>query len=213
MLTGKVNPSGKLSSTFPVSIFDVPSTLNYPTGFDATRSRHGGNDRRNINYTLHAEGLDIGYRYFSTADKEVSYPFGYGLSYTDFTYSKPIVKKTADGGFIASVTVTNSGSVPGKESVQLYVTAPAGKLQKPSLELKSFGKTRELQPGESETLSMTVPAYDLASSDSDIQSWVTDKGLYEIKFAASADNIRCTVPFNVSRTYTWPVNDVLKRKR
>lgn len=213
VLTGKVNPSGKLSSTFPVSIFDVPSTLNYPTGFDATRSRHGGNDRRNINYTLHAEGLDIGYRYFSTADKEVSYPFGYGLSYTDFTYSKPIVKKTADGGFIASVTVTNSGSAPGKESVQLYVTAPAGKLQKPSLELKSFGKTRELQPGESETLSMTVPAYDLASFDSDIQSWVTDKGLYEIKFAASADNIRCTVPFNVSRTYTWPVNDVLKRKR
>lgn len=213
VLSGKVNPSGKLSTTFPISIMDVPSTLNYPTGYDASPRGREGDRRRNVSYTLHDEGLDIGYRYFSTVGKEVSYPFGYGLSYTTFTYSRPVVKKTADGGLEAAVTVTNSGAVPGKESVQLYVTAPDGKLSKPAIELKAFAKTRELQPGESQTLRMTVSPYDLASFDSDIQSWVTDKGRYELKFAASADDVRCTAPFTVTKEQCWPVNDVLKRNR
>lgn len=212
VLTGKVNPSGKLSTTFPVSIVDVPSTLNYPTGYNVTPARsREGHRRRNIDYTLHDEGLDIGYRYFCSAGKDVSYPFGYGLSYTEFSYSRPVVKKSADGGFVASVTVTNCGSADGRESVQLYVTAPDGKLTKPAIELKGFAKTRLLRPGESETLHMSVSPYDLASFDPDIQSWVTDKGRYEIKFAASAEDIRATVPFTVAASSSWPVNDVLRR--
>lgn len=212
VLTGKVNPSGKLSATFPISIVDMPSTLNYPTGY-STSGRSRGDRRRNIDYTLHDEGLDIGYRYFSTADRPVSYPFGYGLSYSDFTYSHPVVKKNSDGGFDAYITVTNTGSVAGKESVQLYVTAPESKLTKPAIELKSFAKTRLLQPGESQTLRMTVSPYDLASFDPDIQSWITDKGRYEVRFAASSTDIRANVPFTVSAPRTWPVHDVLRRRQ
>lgn len=215
VLTGKVNPTGKLSTTFPVSIMDVPSTLNYPTGYSVTtdRTRGGDHRRRNVDYTLHDEGLDIGYRYFSTADKEVSSPFGYGLSYTVFTYSQPVIKRTADGGFEAFITVTNTGRVAGKESVQLYVTAPEGKLDKPAIELKGFAKTRRLEPGEKQTLRMAVSPYELASFDPDTQCWTTDKGRYEVKFAASAEDIRATAPFTVSRTMTWPVHDVLRRKK
>lgn len=210
VLTGEINPSGKLSTSFPISVFDVPSTLNYPTGYSVSGRNREGNRRRNVDYTLHEEGLDIGYRYFSTAGKEVSYPFGYGLSYTGFAYSHPVVKKNAEGGFDAYITITNTGKVAGKESVQLYVTAPAGKLAKPGMELKAFSKTGLMQPGESRTLHMSVSPYDLASFDPEIQSWVTDRGRYEIKFAASAEDIRCTVPFNVQATRTWPVNDVLR---
>lgn len=212
VLTGKVNPSGKLPATFPISIVDVPSTLNYPTGYSVSgRSRDGR--RKNIDYTLHEEGIDIGYRYFCTSGQEVAYPFGYGLSYTDFTYSSPVIKKKADGGFYAFVKVTNSGKTAGKESVQLYVTAPDGKLAKPAVELKAFAKTRLLQPGESETLCMSVSPYDLASFDSEIQSWVTDKGHYKVLFGASAEDVRCTADFTVRDASAWPVNDVLRPKK
>lgn len=209
VLTGKVNPSGKLSTTFPISIMDVPSTLNYPTGYQASSGRDG-HRRKNVDYTLHDEGLDVGYRYFSTAGKEVSYPFGYGMSYTDFKYSRPVVKKNSEGGLDAYITITNSGKTAGKESVQLYVTAPEGKLEKPAMELKAFAKTNLLQPGESQTLKMSVSPYYLASFDPETQNWVTDKGRYEVKFAASAEDISATVPFTVSTAGNWPVNDVLR---
>lgn len=109
------------------------------------------------------------------------------------------------------VVLNTGGSVAGKESVQLYVTAPESKLTKPAIELKSFAKTRLLQPGESQTLRMTVSPYDLASFDPETQSWITDKGRYEVRFAASATDIRANVPFTVSATRTWPVHDVLRR--
>lgn len=90
---------------------------------------------QNQDYTLHAEGINIGYRYFNTVGVEVSYPFGYGMSYTTFVYSKPVVKAGKDG-FTANITVTNTGAVAGKEAVQLYVSAPAGGLEEPAQELK-----------------------------------------------------------------------------
>ena len=91
VLLGKENPSGKLTMTFPIAVMDMPSSLNFPVeGYQGSRGR----ERKNIDYTLHAEGLNIGYRYFSTVGRLVSYPFGYGLSYTTFAYSKPVVKAT-----------------------------------------------------------------------------------------------------------------------
>ena len=213
VLTGKVNPSGKLTMTFPVNAMDHPSSLNFPTSSSKAQGRpapgQGRRGRRNTDYTLHEEGINVGYRYFHTYGKEVSYPFGFGLSYTTFAYSKPTVKATKDG-FTASVVVTNTGKVAGKEAVQLYVSAPKGNLTKPACELKAFNKTHLLQPGESQTLTFTVTSYDLASFDESVQSWVSDKGRYTLHFGASVEDIRATAAYNQSKPQSWQVHDVLR---
>ena len=207
VLTGKANPSGKLSMTWPVSLLDVPSSLNFPNVRNAGRAMNG--KREFIDYTRHAEGLNVGYRYFNTAGKEVSYPFGYGLSYTTFSYGKPVVKATKDG-FEASVTVTNTGQVAGKEAVELYVTAPKGGLEKPARELKSFAKTKELQPGESQTLTMNVSNYYLASYNEATQSWETAAGNYTVSFGASVEDIRGTATYKLSKPQSVKCHDVMK---
>ena len=212
VLTGKANPSGKLTMTWPVTLLDVPSSANFPNvrPTTANRSRMGGNNKVEFqDYTRHMEGLNVGYRYFNTVQKEVSYPFGYGLSYTTFAYSKPSVKATKDG-FVASVTVTNTGAVAGKEVVQLYVSAPAGGLEKPARELKSFAKTRELKPGQSETLTMTVTNYDLASYNEATQSWESPAGKYTLGFAANVEDIRATAVYSLSKTQSTKCHDVMK---
>lgn len=207
VLTGKANPSGKLSMTWPISLLDVPSSLNFPNVRNAGRAMNG--KREFTDYTRHAEGLNVGYRYFNTAGKEVSYPFGYGLSYTTFSYGKPVVKATKDG-FEASVTVTNTGKVAGKEVVELYVSAPKGGLEKPARELKSFAKTRELQPGESQTLTMNVSNYYLASYDESTQSWETAAGNYTVSFGASVEDIRCTATYRLPKLQSVKCHDVMK---
>lgn len=212
VLLGKVNPSGKLATTFPMNYLDNPSSLNFPYDYTATTSSRGSGAqpaaRRNVDYTLYEEGIYVGYRYFSTAGVEVSYPFGYGLSYTTFAYSKPVVKATANG-FTATVTVTNTGKVAGKEAVQLYVTAPAGGLDKPALELKAFAKTRELAPGESQTLTMTVDNYGIASFNEANSAWEAPAGTYKVHFAASVADIRATVDYKLKKAQSWQVNNVL----
>lgn len=208
VLTGKETPSGKLTMTFPIMASDIPAVNNFPTG---TGSKHGDN-RRNIDYTLHEEDIYVGYRYFTTFDKAVSYPFGYGLSYTEFSYGKPVVKATSDG-FTASIVVKNTGNVAGKEAVQLYVSAPGKDMKKPARELKSFGKTRLLRPGESETLTFKVSVYDLASFNQDASQWQTETGLYEVQFGASSEDIRARVSYTQKKAFVKPVNNVLKLRR
>nr|ALX72723.1 beta-glucosidase A [uncultured bacterium] len=152
--------------TFPVNFMDHPSSANFPYNYSRPQNTGWGRGPqqpvKDVDYTEYEEGIYVGYRYFSTAGVEVSYPFGYGLSYTTFAYSKPGVKATADG-FVASITVTNTGKVAGKEVVELYVTAPEAGLAKPACELKAFAKTRELKPGESQTLTLRVDNYGIAS--------------------------------------------------
>lgn len=213
VLIGKENPSGKLTMTFPIAAMDHLSSLNYPINLVNEPSDplfpRKREPRKNIDYTLHKEGIYIGYRYFETVKKEVSYPFGYGLSFTNFAYSKPTVKAVGDG-FMASIVVTNTGNTSGKEVVQVYVTAPKSSLEKPVCELKAFAKTKLLQPGESQMLKFEVSDYDLASFDESIQSWVSVKGNYVVKFAASVEDIRATGNYNLSKEFTQKVNDVLK---
>ena len=217
ILCGKANPSGKLPMTFPMNYLDIPSSANFPYNYTQqgggnTFSFFGGGQRRlnkNVDYTEYAEGIYVGYRYFSTADVEVSYPFGYGLSYTTFEYSKPVVKAGADG-FTATITVTNTGKVAGKESVQLYVTAPEGGLEKPAFELKAFAKTKTLAPGESQTLTMNVDAYTLASFNEAASQWETAAGTYTVKFAANAADVRATAQYKQKKAQSWKVNDTLK---
>ena len=216
VLSGKANPSGKLPMTFPVSYLDIPSSHNFPYDYQGANSIDlsalmGGTPaprvlRKDIDYTDYAEGLMVGYRYFTTAGKGVSYPFGYGLSYTSFTYGKPVVKVEKDGSVSASVTVTNTGSVAGKEAVQLYVSAPAGGLEKPACELKAFAKTKELAPGESQTLTMKVDAYTLASFNDATSAWETAAGNYTASFGASVADIRAKAAFKIAKAQTWPAH-------
>ena len=216
VLTGKETPSGKLSQTWPVAAMDHPSSANFPIG---EKENHPDamfghwRAKKNVDYTLHSEGINIGYRYFDTEGKEVSYPFGYGLSYTTFAYSKPTLKAGKDG-FTATVTVTNTGKVAGKEVVELYVAAPTVEgFAKPANELKAFAKTRKLEPGESQTLTFRVTDYDLASYHEDSHSWVADKGRYTVKFGASVADIRANAVYNLPATKAWETADVLHASR
>ena len=167
LLTGKVNPSGKLTMTWPLAATDHPSTKNYPGTMDfytyqVTRGYTG--QVAGYDYTNHEEDIYVGYRFFDSFDKNVAYPFGFGLSYTTFEYSKPAVKVNGDN-ITVSVTIKNTGKVAGKEIAQVYVAAPQGQLEKPNHELKGFAKTRELKPGESQTLTIQMAKRDLASFD------------------------------------------------
>ena len=215
VLTGKVNPSGKLPMTFPVNFMDHPSSANFPYNYTRPQQQMGGWGRgpqlpvKDVDYTEYKEGIYVGYRYFSTAGVEVSYPFGFGLSYTSFAYSKPVVKAVADG-FEASVTVTNTGSVAGKEVVELYVTAPEAGLAKPACELKAFAKTRELKPGESQTLTMKVDNYSIASFNDANSAWEAPAGSYRVAFGASVADIRATAAYQLKKAQSWPVNDLFQ---
>ena len=209
ILKGKVNPSGKLPMTFPVSYMDSPSSKNFPYTWDMTSGKKG--ERKNVDFTDYEEGIGVGYRHSQTNNIEVSYPFGYGLSYTTFAYSKPSVKATADD-IKATVTVTNTGKVAGREVVEMYVSAPAGGLVKPVRELKAFGKTKLLAPGASETLTFEVSAYELASFNEENSTWETASGKYEVLFGASVADIRATATFKMSKAQAWKVHDVLEKK-
>ena len=214
VLKGMSYPSGKLTTTFPVSYYDIPSAANFPTHFVRPEGMTVWAPRtwemtRNQDYTVYEEGIWVGYRYFNTYNKKVSYPFGYGLSYSEFSYSNPRVKASKNG-FTASITVTNTGKYAGKEIVELYVSAPDGGLVKPESELRSFAKTRELQPGESQTLTFEVDSYYLASFREDISAWESTKGTYKVKFSSNVEDVRCTADYKLNKTIVWKVNDVLK---
>ena len=215
ILCGQANPSGKLPMTFPVSYLDIPSSANFPYNYKNVQRGEwdflwGGPQRqsKNVDYTEYAEGIYVGYRYFQTAGAPVSYPFGYGKSYTTFEYSKPVVKATAEG-FTATVTVKNTGSVAGKEAVQLYVAAPAGGLEKPAYELKGFAKTKELAPGETQTLTINVDKYTLASFNEATSAWETAAGTYKVMFGANAADIRATADYKLKKSESWKANNVL----
>ena len=215
ILCGKANPSGKLPMTFPVSYLDIPSSHNFPYYHKNVQRGEwdflwGGKQKEQkcVDYTEYKEGIYVGYRYFQTAGAPVSYPFGYGKSYTTFEYSKPVVKAT-DKGFTATITVKNTGAVAGKESVQLYVAAPAGGLEKPAFELKGFAKTKELAPGESQTLTIDVCRYTLASFNEANSAWETAAGTYKVMFGANAADIRGTAEYKLKKAESWKVNNVL----
>lgn len=215
ILCGKANPSGKLPMTFPVRYLDIPSSADFPYNYQKQRTSDwdflwGGKkkEQKCVDYTEYHEGIYVGYRYFQTVGVPVSYPFGYGKSYTTFEYSKPAVRAAADG-FTATVTVKNTGAVAGKESVQLYVAAPAGGLEKPAFELKGFAKTKELAPGESQTLTINVDLYTLASFNEATSAWETAAGTYKVMFGANATDIRGTVDYKVKKAQSWEAHNVL----
>ena len=210
VMTGKVNPSGKLPMSFPIDFLDHPSSSNFPysqvkTNTPFGTARPAGSNEKDVDYTNYDEGIWVGYRYFETQHTELSYPFGFGLSYTEFAYSAPTVKATQDGGFTASVTVKNVGKVAGKEAVQVYVHAPEGGMEKPYIELKSLAKTRLLQPGESQVLTFEVSNYELASFNESASQWETAAGSYTVFFAANARDLRQQASFKLPKMKTYSV--------
>lgn len=204
LLSGKVCPSGKLPMTFPVRYEDAASSRNFPViegeeAVDIYREFYTGargENRPNIDYTLYEEGIFVGYRYFDTFDVPVSYPFGYGLSYTQFKYSRPECREIA-GGYEFTCTVTNTGKQSGKEVVQLYIAAPGKSLPKPEKELKAFAKTRLLAPGESQTVTLRVPVANLASFDEARSQWMVESGKYQACWGSSSQDIRLEQVFKV----------------
>lgn len=192
VLVGKANPSGRLTMTWPISVYDHWSTRNFPQDYDMysyQRLESRNRPIKGITYTKHEEGIYVGYRYFDTYRKDVAYPFGYGLSYTTFDYSKPVVK-LKDDAIEVKVTVTNTGKVAGKEVVQVYVHAPEGGMDKPAKELKAFAKTGMLAAGEKETLTMTIAKEDLASYDETAKAWVVAPGEYTFMTAQNVNDVK-----------------------
>lgn len=211
LLTGKVNPSGKLTMTWPLAATDHPSTKGYPGTMDfytyeVTRGYVG--QVAGYDYTNHDEDIYVGYRFFDTFNREVAYPFGFGLSYTTFEFSKPVVKAKGKDAVEVSITVKNTGAISGKEVAQIYVTAPKGRIEKPAQELKAFAKTRELQPGESQTLTMTIPVRDLASFDEAGSQWLTEAGNYTFRIGNSSRNLPLSASLTL-KEYTEKVNNAL----
>ncbi len=178
VLFGVVNPSGKLSETFPRRLEDTPAYLNFPGERDVVR---------------YGEGLFIGYRYYDTCRQPVLFPFGYGLSYTTFVYSALKVSRRvfrdADGVSV-SVDVTNTGAVAGKEVVQVYVHDRKSALVRPAKELKAFAKV-ELQPGETKTVTLKLDSRAFAFYHTDYQRWIAEDGEFDILIGSSSADIRC----------------------
>jgi beta-glucosidase len=192
VVSGKINPSGKLTMTFPAKYADTPSAKNFP-GFPID----------NPTYVTYEEGVYVGYRYFNTFNIKPSYEFGFGTSYTSFEYSGiKVSAPTFKDKLTVSVTVKNTGKVAGKEVVQLYLSAPSKTIDKPKEELKAFAKTKELKPGESQVITMTLAPKDLASFLENRSAWVAEAGNYKVLVGASSLNIKQTGSFSVPKEIT-----------
>jgi len=189
VLSGKVNPSGKLPDTFPADYADVPSAKNFP-----------GTPAEKPDQVIYQEGIYVGYRYYDSFNVKPLYEFGYGLSYTDFSVSDlKLSAKTLTNSLIITATVKNTGKVAGKEVVQLYISAPTGSIDKPVQELKAFDKTRLLQPGESQHFTFRITAADLASYHTDKSQWISDAGRYLVRLGVSSRDIRQSATFNIPK--------------
>ncbi|WP_299039400.1 glycoside hydrolase family 3 C-terminal domain-containing protein [uncultured Pseudokineococcus sp.] len=179
VLSGDVNPSGKLPHTIAYDTGDHPSTANF--GDYVKPESQPGLDEYYVQYE---EGVYVGYRYFETFDVPVQFPFGHGLSYTSFSREVLDVDRT-DEDLSVATRVTNTGDVAGKEVVQVYVSAPDGELEHPTAELRGFGKTDLLAPGQSQVVTTTVDTYGLASWSEERGAYLLDAGTYTVRVGES----------------------------
>ncbi|MBR1667834.1 MAG: glycoside hydrolase family 3 C-terminal domain-containing protein [Bacteroidaceae bacterium] len=186
VLSGKVCPSGKLPVTFAAKYEDYPYV------------KFGAESYPGLNKQVYyKEELFVGYRHFSSNNVKPLFPFGFGLSYTTFAYGKPTVEKVGNAVNI-SVTITNTGKMAGKEVAQVYATLPKTQAARPVKELKAFAKTRLLQPGESETLRMSVPMSELAVYEEQKHGWDILGGNYTFNVGANVNDIRGKASINIA---------------
>src|SRR5215210_1548934 len=188
VLTGAANPSGRLAETLPLMLEDNPSYLNFP-------GEHG--------HVRYGEGVFVGYRGYDARRLPVSYPFGHGLSYTDFEYADLTTTLTGNAeddtlAVAVTCTVTNTGQRPGKEVVQLYVNDPESSVSRPPRELKGFAKTATLAPGEGQTVTFRLRSRDLSYWSVQQHRWVLEGGTYRLSVGASSRDLRLSTPIEVS---------------
>lgn len=194
VLSGAVNPSGKLTMSFPVNIEDHASHKNFPldgkpmsmTDFIFPKGADDDEEPiKNVDYTVYEEGIYVGYRHFDKAGLEVSYPFGFGLSYTDFELGDMKVI-TENDTIKVSVTVKNIGNVPGKEVVQIYTSKTDSQIDRPKQELRAFKKTGLLQPNAVDSLKFSIPTNNLRHWNESNSKWALERGIYTIKAGTSS---------------------------
>ena len=212
VLSGKQSPSGKFTMTWPVKFTDAYSSKNFPIDedpkIDMLNQGQKGNVK-NVDYTDYEEDIYVGYRYFDSFEVPVSYPFGFGLSYTTFEYSDAKIAQKNDI-FDVTVTVKNTGKLEGKEVVELYISAPDNKAaNKPAKELKAFAKTKNLKPGESETLTLSITTPELASFDEAASAWVVAEGEYQFLVGASSQDIKATLTVT-AKSQSTSAHNVMK---
>jgi len=189
VFSGKVTPSGKLTMTFPVNYEDAAATKNWI-----------GTPVENPTDVTYEEGIYVGYRYFNTFNVKPSYEFGFGLSYTTFDISEiKLSSNSFQSKMDVTVTIKNTGKVAGKEVVQLYLSAPSKNIDKPSSELKAFGKTNLLQAGESQTITLSLNPKDLASFITNKNAWIAEAGLYKVAIATSSLDAKQTATFTLEK--------------
>ncbi len=192
ILFGDINPSGKLAETFPLKLSDNPSYLNF-----------GDRDK-----TSYHEGVFVGYRYYDTKEMAVAFPFGHGLSYTTFAYSNLQLEKdqfTPGETFNVTLNVTNTGSVAGKETVQLYIRDRTGCIRRPVKELKAFTKVI-LAPGETKTVTMTLTDRSFSFYHTGLHDWYAASGTYDILIGASSRDIRLQQTVTLVSDRLLPLN-------
>lgn len=210
VLSGKVNPSGKLAMTIPLSYSDAPTAKNFPGTAEKSDKVDNAPDQSGFSFNrrtpweiVYEEDVYVGYRYYQTFKVPVAYEFGYGLSYTTFAFDNfKLSSKEFKGSITASVEVTNTGKVAGREVVQLYLEAPGKQIKKPAQQLVAFAKTKMLTPGEKQTITFTLNARDLASFDEKTSSWVAEAGNYQLKVGNSSSNIAKTGNFSLINELT-----------
>ena len=222
VLSGKVNPSGKLPMTFEIKYGDAYADKNFPAnvddktlgamfmwGYNKDQAPKERKPEANIDFTNYEEDIYVGYRYFDSFGKPVAYPFGFGLSYTTFGYENLSVTE-ANGIYTIKVDVKNTGDKAGRNVVELFVAAPnSKKTNKPEKELRNYAKTRLLQPGETETVTMKVATDDLASFNEKASAWKTDAGVYTFMICSSANDVEAKTTAKV-KAWTKKVNNVMK---
>jgi beta-glucosidase len=190
LLFGDVNPSGKLTQTYPARLEDTPSYLNFP----------GENGK-----VLYGERMFVGYRYYDAKDIAPLFPFGFGLSYTTFAYENLRLSQTAvrPGETLqVAIDILNTGSRPGQEVVQVYVRDPEARLIRPAKELKAFAKVA-LEPGERQTVTLELDQRSLAYFDDAAHQWVAEAGTFEVLVGASSRDIRAAAAFEWLETQRW----------
>jgi len=208
IILGKTTPSGKLASTWPVALEDYPADKGFPGFIIDEKSEANSITGSRPSKVVYHEGVLTGYRHFDTKAQAVAYPFGFGLSYTDFSYQNVTLSdisfnETLATGITVELTVKNTGAVAGKEVVQLYISAPNngtnkaenGHETKPKKELRGFVKTRLLAPGESENISFKIDANSLSSFNIDKNSWVAEAGKYTVHLAESSNKVHSSQSF------------------